>query len=221
VHFPAPLRRARAVSLVVVACALLGASATSAFAAAAPNPTLTPGVTDPGVTQGTIATTICTRGYTSMVRNVSTQTKRAVYVEYGIASAQQRGYVIDHLIPLEVGGANDIKNLWPQPITDAKSKDELENQMHTAVCAGRISLAEAQARFVTVAPESATPPVTTVTITLPPPTQTPPPTPGSGASPVVHPGAFCAPAGARGVTTAGTPMVCGPASDGRNRWHSG
>ena len=37
---------------------------------------------------------------------------------------------------------------------------------------------------------------------------------------VVHPGAFCAPSGASGVTTAGTPMVCGPASDGRNRWHS-
>ncbi|MEU6113408.1 PASTA domain-containing protein [Streptomyces sp. NPDC047117] len=36
----------------------------------------------------------------------------------------------------------------------------------------------------------------------------------------VHPGAFCSPAGATGVTTAGTPMVCGPASDGRNRWHS-
>ncbi|MEW2131575.1 hypothetical protein [Streptomyces sp. NPDC005435] len=44
---------------------------------------------------------------------------------------------------------------------------------------------------------------------------------GGGGGPVVHPGAFCAPAGARGVTQAGTSMVCGPASDGRNRWHSG
>ncbi|GHH70833.1 hypothetical protein GCM10018793_05490 [Streptomyces sulfonofaciens] len=40
-----------------------------------------------------------------------------------------------------------------------------------------------------------------------------------GGGPIVHPGAFCAPAGATGVTSAGTPMVCGPASDGRNRWH--
>lgn len=38
---------------------------------------------------------------------------------------------------------------------------------------------------------------------------------------VVHPGAFCSPEGATGVTTAGTSMVCGPASDGRDRWHSG
>ncbi|MGC9537771.1 PASTA domain-containing protein [Streptomyces sp. UG1] len=36
----------------------------------------------------------------------------------------------------------------------------------------------------------------------------------------VHPGSFCSPRGATGVTKAGTPMVCGPGSDGRNRWRS-
>ncbi|MFD3309444.1 PASTA domain-containing protein [Streptomyces sp. NPDC058694] len=36
----------------------------------------------------------------------------------------------------------------------------------------------------------------------------------------VHPGSFCSPQGATGVTKAGTPMVCGPGSDGRNRWRS-
>lgn len=41
---------------------------------------------------------------------------------------------------------------------------------------------------------------------------------GGGA--VVHPGSFCSPAGAAGVTKKGTPMVCGPGSDGRDRWHS-
>lgn len=39
-----------------------------------------------------------------------------------------------------------------------------------------------------------------------------------GSSGTVHPGAFCSPP-ATGVTAAGTPMVCGPAADGRNRWH--
>ncbi|MDH6542947.1 hypothetical protein [Streptomyces sp. SPB4] len=43
----------------------------------------------------------------------------------------------------------------------------------------------------------------------------------AGSSRVVHAGSFCAPAGATGVTSAGTPMVCGPGSDGRNRWHKG
>ncbi|MFF3821624.1 PASTA domain-containing protein [Streptomyces bluensis] len=35
----------------------------------------------------------------------------------------------------------------------------------------------------------------------------------------VHPGSFCSSPGAAGVTEAGTPMVCGSGSDGRNRWH--
>jgi hypothetical protein len=37
----------------------------------------------------------------------------------------------------------------------------------------------------------------------------------------VHPGAFCSPAGARGVTSKGTAMVCkSTSSDSRNRWRA-
>jgi len=57
----------------------------------------------------------------------------------------------------------------------------------------------------------------------PPPTDAPtaaPTEPPASPQPIVHPGAYCAPAGATGVTAAGTPMVCGPESDGRNRWHA-
>jgi uncharacterized membrane protein YgcG len=43
---------------------------------------------------------------------------------------------------------------------------------------------------------------------------------GGGSVGTVHPGSFCSPQGATGVTKAGTPMVCGPGSDGRNRWRS-
>jgi micrococcal nuclease len=53
----------------------------------------------------------------------------------------------------------------------------------------------------------------------------PPPAPTTAApappSGTVHPGSFCRPQGARGVTTRGTPMVCAPARDGRLRWRSG
>jgi hypothetical protein len=209
----------RGIVAVAIAVAVLAGSASS-FAVSAPDPTQTPGATDPRVTQDTLATTICTRGYTTTVRNVSTQTKHAVYVAYGISTAQQRSYVIDHLIPLEVGGANDPKNLWPEPKVEAKTKDTLENQMHTAVCAGRISLADAQARFVVATPDAVPAPAVAPPIVAPPapaPTPTAPPAPGTR---VVHPGAFCAPPGATGVTNVGTAMVCGPASDGRNRWHS-
>jgi outer membrane biosynthesis protein TonB len=52
----------------------------------------------------------------------------------------------------------------------------------------------------------------------PTPTHRPKPRPKPKPAPphYVHPGAFCSPAGAHGVTSKGTPMVCkGP---GRNRW---
>jgi hypothetical protein len=216
------LRRWAAAAFLIVT---LGGVSSAGFASSSPNPTLTPGATDPRVSQANIAQTICTRGYTSTVRNVSTQTKHRVYVEYGISRSQQRGYVIDHLIPLEVGGANEIANLWPEPKADAKNKDKVENQLHASVCNGSISLADAQARFTalatpsTIAPTIPTP-ATEPPATEPPATAAPAPEPPAPSAQVVHPGAFCAPAGARGVTTAGTAMVCGPASDGRNRWHA-
>ena len=56
-------------------------------------------------------------------------------------------YEIDHLIPLELGGSNDISNLWPQSYVapwGAHIKDELENRLHKLVCAGTITLPEAQ-----------------------------------------------------------------------------
>ncbi|MEV7787750.1 hypothetical protein AB0O72_20540 [Streptomyces sp. NPDC088106] len=43
---------------------------------------------------------------------------------------------------------------------------------------------------------------------------------GSSNVGTVHPGSYCSPPGATGVTKAGTPMVCSPGSDGRNRWRS-
>ena len=62
--------------------------------------------------------------------------------------------------------------------------------------------------------------------TRPAPVTSPASSPGSSSSssgglPVVHPGAFCSDAGARGVTTLGTPMTCKTtASDSRLRWRS-
>ncbi|MCU1488233.1 MAG: hypothetical protein JWN67_4979 [Actinomycetia bacterium] len=69
-------------------------------------------------------------------------------------------------------------------------------------------------------------PATTTTSTAPTTTTTRPPSTTTTTSPavtdqVVTPGAFCAPAGATGHTSAGTPMVCkSTATDSRNRWRA-
>jgi hypothetical protein len=92
--------------------------------------------------------TICVSGYTKTVRNVSTSLKKQVYLEYGIAYPQPTGsYEADHLIPLELGGSNDIANLFPEaanPNPGFKEKDLVENYLHKQVCAGALNLLDAQ-----------------------------------------------------------------------------
>ncbi len=64
--------------------------------------------------------------------------------EYGFTDAIQ-AHEEDHLIPLELGGdPRDPRNLWPEPGASPNPKDRLENALHTAVCAGRVTLADAQ-----------------------------------------------------------------------------
>ena len=82
------------------------------------------------------------------VRNVPQDMKEKVYVEYGIANRAPRKYEVDHLIGLELGGSNSIKNLWPQSyltqLWNAHVKDRLENKLHAMVVSGQIDLPTAQ-----------------------------------------------------------------------------
>ena len=110
------------------------------------------GLPDAACTPGAIisaATTqqICRTGYSTSVRNVSLAEKDQVYAEYGIPSHRAGEYEVDHLIPLEVGGSNEIANLWPQPASPAPGyheKDRFENYLHDQLCSGKLSLAQAQ-----------------------------------------------------------------------------
>lgn len=108
-----------------------------------PDATCTPGQTFPNVT----VQQICTPGYAGSVRNVPESTKNAVYAEYGVTTHKPGEYEIDHLVSLELGGSNDISNLWPeaaQPVPGYHEKDRVENYLHAQVCAGKLQLAEAQ-----------------------------------------------------------------------------
>jgi len=136
--------------------ALLVLSLTAPFAAAAdlPDPNLTPGVVRPDVT----AADLCPIAHTPALRNVPQSEKMAVYRSYGILPHQgycavDQGCEVDHLISLELGGANDQGNLWPEPYSgtpwNAHVKDKLENKLHALVCAGAVSLSDAQHAIAT------------------------------------------------------------------------
>jgi hypothetical protein len=111
-----------------------------------PDPGCTPGAVDPAVTQANIASTICVAGYTESVRPPEAQTEefkfRHAYPAYGIADGVRSE--LDHLVPLELGGANDAANLWPEAGQVPNPKDDVERALNRAVCDGRISLADAQ-----------------------------------------------------------------------------
>jgi len=105
-------------------------------------------------TPGKVATTdvnrICTPGYTKRVRNVSDSTKNRVYFNYGIRRHSPGQYEIDHLVPLELGGSNSIKNLFPEAaksVPGFHQKDRLENRFHQKVCDGEMSLRTAQSKM--------------------------------------------------------------------------
>jgi hypothetical protein len=111
--------------------------------------TLTPGVLNPDVHQRTIGTTICVRGWTATVRPPTSYTsdlKLRQMAAYGFAGSPAQ-YQEDHLISLELGGdPTDPRNLWPERRPRANDVDRIENELNAEVCAGRLSLPEAQRR---------------------------------------------------------------------------
>lgn len=101
----------------------------------------------PGAVLTTNIKMICTVGYTKTVRNVSTATKKKVFKEYDIPYAQHSNYEVDHIISLELGGSNDISNLFPEAYNiknGARTKNKFENQLHREVCNGDMTIQEAQ-----------------------------------------------------------------------------
>ncbi len=82
------------------------------------------------------------------MRNVPLAEKREVYAEYNTSYPQPQGAnEVDHFISLELGGSNNIKNLWLEPANPTPGfheKDIVENYLHAQVCNGSMKLEEAQ-----------------------------------------------------------------------------
>ena len=108
-----------------------------------PDKACTPGAIIPSATSDEV----CQRGYSKSVRNVPNSEKDHVYQEYEVLSHSPGQYEVDHFISLELGGSNDISNLWPEaadPKPGFHEKDKVENYLHEQVCNGTIALDAAQ-----------------------------------------------------------------------------
>jgi hypothetical protein len=117
---------------------------------------------------GVTADDVCTPGWAADHRHITEAMRAQVYREYGFnfdycqgpePGVAYQACEVDHLIPLELGGSNDMKNLWPQPYSctlkamcgatydprpGAAEKDQLENELHRLVCHDKLTLADAQ-----------------------------------------------------------------------------
>ncbi len=109
---------------------------------------------DPACSPGAVLTidtsVICVSGYTQTVRDVPDSERQQVFAEYGIDYSLHSGYEVDHIISLELGGSNDISNLYPESYSiqyGARVKDKLENYLHDQVCSGKLPIATAQAEI--------------------------------------------------------------------------
>jgi hypothetical protein len=79
--------------------------------------------------------------------------RQLVCMQYGIVySRYGKMYKMDYLIPFELGGLNDINNIWPQPIRgqwNCHDKNRLEKRLRELVCSGQLPLEQAQKEIST------------------------------------------------------------------------
>jgi hypothetical protein len=113
-----------------------------------PDRRCSPGAYYSGLTKAVI----CSPGFrTSTIRNVPQSEKYQVESAYGLTPGSYgRTLEIDHIVSLELGGSNDIANLFPEKANASPGyhvKDKLENKLHDLVCSGQMTLRTAQRRI--------------------------------------------------------------------------
>lgn len=116
----------------------------------------------PGKATAMSKTKICATKWGQDARHVTAAMKREVFEKYGlsgnddpacVADANGRHCEIDHLVSRELGGADVVDNLWPEPYGttpwNAARKDRVENRLHKELCAAHISLKKAREEITT------------------------------------------------------------------------
>jgi hypothetical protein len=107
-----------------------------------PNPKLTP-----GAVATTNTTEICLLPDHLASTVISPAKQNAVLTEYGVKPAAGGAkYDIDYLVPISLGGATTMANMWPAAYrgTGFFEKDQLDHVMRDMVCHRELSLRTAQ-----------------------------------------------------------------------------
>jgi hypothetical protein len=141
------IRRTAYVGLAFSAVAAIGLvmyfSVQDVGAASIPNAQLTP-----GATRNTSKDDICSGRHAEGFYPIPATLAYRVFEKYRIENPGHRSYEVDYLITPALGGADDIRNLWPQPYAsgewNAHVKDALEDHLHRQVCSGNVELETAQ-----------------------------------------------------------------------------
>lgn len=133
-------------SAAVVAYRFRSTPANRAFRAVTapvPDRRLTPGSARP-----MSASEVCQITYSDDTRLVPASIQKQVFREYGMENAGSKDYELDYLISPQLGGTDDVRNLWPEPVSatawNVRDKDALETRLQQLVCQGKLNLATAQ-----------------------------------------------------------------------------
>ena len=99
-------------------------------------------VPNPKWTPGRVARTAKERS------GVTLKLEQKVFARYHLPWARRAEFKIDHLIPLELGGADTLDNLWPQSLRakpyGTDRKELLIGVLLEQIRTGRMTLAQAQ-----------------------------------------------------------------------------
>ena len=97
---------------------------------------------DRKLTPGRVAATERERGGTSVAM------EKKVFARYKLPWSARQEFKIDHLIPRELGGADTVDNLWPQPVRTkpygADRKELLTGIMLEKIRRGRMTIEQAR-----------------------------------------------------------------------------
>jgi hypothetical protein len=112
-----------------------------------PDPACTPGAYDPHITAAILCDpSYSTRAYRPPVYQTTRFKYEQAYPAYGLANVPGVPSELDHLISLDLGGANAASNLWPELGPVPNPKDTVEARLHRWVCEGIVS-GQAEARL--------------------------------------------------------------------------